>query len=94
METQQWIENLAAQARNEAIPEIHVVAPRLQPAVYRLPRFVLSLSAASSLAAACLLLVLGLHAQSVSTTPTTTQNLQAADTTQTALFAPLKMGVN
>jgi len=90
METLQWIENLAALARSEQVPAINVAAPRVTPVVYRLPRWALSVSAAGSLAAACLLLVMGLHAQqSVNST-----NSAQSSETMTVLFAPLKMGVN
>jgi negative regulator of sigma E activity len=87
----QWIENLAARARSEQVPAIEVVAPRVEPVVYRLPRWALSVSAAGSLAAACLLLVIGLHAQqSVNSSSSSAQSNE----TMTVLFAPLKMGVN
>jgi hypothetical protein len=92
METMKWIDNLAAQARGETIPEIRVAVPRVQPVVYRLPKFVLSLSAAGSLAAACLLLVMGLHAQQAISSTSTVKSTD--NTTETVLFSPLKMGVN
>jgi hypothetical protein len=90
METLQWIENLAAHARSELLPAIDVVAPRVEPVVYRLPRWALSVSAAGSLAAACLLLVMGLHAQMSVNSSSSAQSNE----TMTVLFAPLKMGVN
>lgn len=92
METLLLIEKLADRARQESVPVVHVAAPRMEPMSYRLPRAALSLSAVGSLAAACLLLVMGLHAQQAasSSTPssvTTSDNMSV-------LFSPLKMGVN
>lgn len=92
METLQWIEKLAERARQESIPQVRIGAPRVEPVAYRLPGRALSLSAVGSLAAACLLLVMGLHAQhadrsSITSTVTSSDNMSV-------LFSPLKMGVN
>jgi hypothetical protein len=92
METLQWIEKLAERARRETVPATDIAAPRVEPAVYRLPRMALSLSAAGSLAAACLLLALGLHAQHIASTPSASTS--TSSDTMSVLFSPLKMGVN
>ena len=62
METLQWIDKLSERARQETVPATDILAPRLAPVTYRLPRTALSLSAAGSVAAACLLLAMGLRA--------------------------------
>ncbi len=92
MESLQWIDKLAERARQEIIPMVRVVAPRVEPLAYRLPKTALSLSAIGSLVAACLLLALGLHAQHISST-TTTPAASSSDS-MSVLFSPLKMGVN
>jgi len=92
METLQWIEKLAERARQETVPATDIAAPRIEPAVYRLPRMALSLSAVGSLAAACLLLAMGLHAQHIASIPSASTN--SSSDTMSVLFSPLKMGVN
>jgi hypothetical protein len=92
MKTLQWIDKLAERARQEPAPAISVAVPRVQPAVYRLPRMALSLSAAGSLAAACLLLALGLHAQHAASSSSVSTS--SSSDAQSVLFSPLKMGVN
>jgi hypothetical protein len=92
MKTLQWIDKLAERARLETIPPISIVAPRVEPAPYRLPRLAMSLSAVGSLAAACLLLAMGLHAQRVASTASVSTS--TSSDTQSVLFSPLKMGVN
>jgi ABC-type enterobactin transport system permease subunit len=103
MDSQQWIEQLARQARLEPIPTIRIAAPQiarggLEPALRPLPRWPLSLSAGVSLMAACLLLALGVRAQQSTTTtsasPVTVSSnassTQAPDD-MTALFSPLQV---
>jgi len=92
MEPLDWIDLLAQQARREVEPEMHTVVPRIAPAVSPLPRAILSLSAVGSLAAACLLLVMGLHAQQ-STTASPSQATSTSVDPSSALFSPLKMGL-
>jgi hypothetical protein len=103
MDSQQWIEQLARQARLEPIPTIPIVAPQiaragLEPVLRPLPRWPLSLSAGVSLMAACLLLTLGVRAQQSTTTASApaatvssnTSSSQAPDAV-TALFSPLQV---
>ena len=92
METLLWIEKLAERARQENIPVVHIAAPRMEPMSYRLPRTALSLSAVGSLAAACLLLVMGLHAQHAASL--SSPSSATASDNMSVLFSPLKMGVN
>lgn len=90
MDSEQWIQSLARQARRETTPELRVIVPQVAPATYRLPRS-LSLSAGASLAAACLLMVMGLNAQGTSTSSaseTATKSVQTPDAV-TVLFSPL-----
>ena len=99
MDSQQWIEQLARQARLEPIPTIRITSPRLEPFVRPLPRWPLSLSAGASLMAACLLLTLGVRAQQ-STSAVSTSNITVSSSTSsssqapdpvTALFSPLQV---
>jgi hypothetical protein len=99
MDSQQWIDQLARQARLEPIPLIPISAPRFEPALRPLPRWPLSLSAGVSLMAACLLLALGVRAQQSTDTASTSNIAISANTSassqapdeMTALFSPLQV---
>ena len=86
MDSEQWIQSLARQARRETTPAIDVPGPRVRPATYRLPTLGLSISAVASLAAACLLLAMGLSSQQSSTSTTASSDQTNA---VSVLFAPI-----
>lgn len=88
MDSQLWIDSLSRCARAETLPELRCVIPRIVPAVRRLPRLALSLSAVGSLATACLVLALGLHAQHVISSSSSTKT--TASDSVSVLFAPLQ----
>jgi hypothetical protein len=90
MEALDWIDSLARKARREIVPELHAAVPRVEPPAAYLPRAVLSLSAFGSLAAACVLLVMGLHAQRASATSVSPSAATTTDDSS-ALFSPVKM---
>jgi hypothetical protein len=90
MDALDWIDSLARQARREIVPDLHASVPRVEPPATYLPRAVLSLSAFGSLAAACVLLVMGLHAQRTSTTPVSPSVATTTDNSS-VLFSPVKM---
>ncbi len=88
MDSELWIDSLSRRARGETLPELRCTVPRIAPTVLRLPRLALSLSAVGSLAAACLVLALGLHAQQV-TSSSSSMKTTTSDSVS-VLFAPLQ----
>ena len=92
MESDSRIDSLARRARLETIPQTRVAVALPRPAVYRLPRTALSLSAFGSLAAACVLLVMGLHARHVGGRSQGT-TAGPADASGSVLFSPLDVEI-